>query len=180
MGFVPFTVSKLASEGGDGCGVWCSPEGVFIGPGIALVERLIDGEGNEFAVVPLDHLNKVLSAGYGKLFDMTRYIPGLARVAVALSKGDFALANIALVQLRLPSFPNSDDGQVAAIIDELLKARWDERWPKGTLPQGDGKAPAGSSRRATGMAMAALPLRATIIRRKNLRPSGRLRLVDDC
>jgi hypothetical protein len=146
MRFEPFVRFSLAPSGGNGCGVWCDTDGVFIGPGIALVERGPNAEGCEFTVIPTDHLNKVLSVGYGAPFDATPYAPGLAKIATALGNGDFALANIALVQLRIPPFPSSDDSCVAAIADELLKARHELRWPKGTPPQGDGKAPGGQFR----------------------------------
>ena len=108
--------------GGGGMGVWCGETGVFIGPGIPLVERQSDEFGSErFVPKPAEHLGKVLSRGYGKLIDVAPLIPGLMRIAAALEKSDLALANIALAHLRIPPFQSLAHGILAA-ADALLKA----------------------------------------------------------
>jgi hypothetical protein len=133
-----FPFVRLAPTGGDGRGVWCNANGVFIGPGIALVERRADQFGRSvLAPVSAQHLDCVLSKGYGEPFAIDSYLPGLSRVAAALNKGDLALANIALVQLRIPQLPSVAHGEIAGIADELLKARWNEHWPAGA-PDGKG------------------------------------------
>jgi hypothetical protein len=127
MGFKPIAVSQLAPPGGDGRSVWCSADGVFIGPNIALVEREYDELGCcKLVPMAVDHLNKVLTSGYGEPFDAAPYLPGLGKIADALNKGDLALANIALVQLCIPPFASAGNSQLAAAADDLQKViPWD-------------------------------------------------------
>jgi hypothetical protein len=136
IGLAPFPLFRLAPVGGDGSGVWCDEGGVFIGPGIALVARRPDDQGQmRFAPLPVAHLSKVLSSGYDEPVDAGPLLPGLARVAAALENGDLALANIALVHLRIAPFANALNAEMAGITDRLLKADWDEeehpRYPGG-------------------------------------------------
>lgn len=95
---------------------------------------------------PVSDLNRELSQCYGLPVDFARKIGGLAAVARALSRGDFAHAQIATLHLEIPephvltkSVPTASE-----IIDlarrlhasGLLKEDWDPakhpRWPGGS------------------------------------------------
>ena len=80
-------------------GICCDEEGVSLGP-IALVTR----SGAHYFVGPEEDMRDALKAAYGPLSaDRLEYLAcGVVGVARSLNKGDFAIAMIKALHLRLP------------------------------------------------------------------------------
>ena len=95
-------------------------------------------------------LSKVLSAAYGQRVEVAPEAGGLAVVAAALNEGNVALAQIAMLHLRLPDLPvvaksNGSLPQAGIPLTELLglsrlfKAEWDPaKHPRTGVPPNPG------------------------------------------
>jgi hypothetical protein len=94
---------SLAARGHGG--VSCDADGVFVGD-VALLQRLkIGGAGAHWHVRPIDELEAELTAIYRLPIDTARKANALRLIAMALNRGDLALAAIATVQMRFPDPP---------------------------------------------------------------------------
>jgi len=100
-------IEKLSAPEGDGTGVYCNREGLFIGPGIPLItiEKQDSWGKSEFRVRPFQEIDEILSFAYGTNFVSARMTGGLSAIAKALNYGDMSRAIIASLKLRLPPLP---------------------------------------------------------------------------
>lgn len=124
--------------------VSCSPEGVFVG-NVPLLERADAGRAfRHWTVRPIVQLNNELTALFGLPINIAAKANALALIANAFNSGDFAIAAIATVQMRIPAPPSP--AEAWASPDEIVR-RERELARSGLLKfWGSRKAPA--SRRA--------------------------------
>jgi len=125
----PIKIEKLAGPDGDGSCAYCNENGLFIGPGIALVTRgLEDLDGTSgFRPQPKAEIDRVLTQAYGTSFDSTPLSGGFAAVAKALNAGDMTRAIIASLHLRLPRVPADGANRLAKYIPDEPRD-WRGRW----------------------------------------------------
>lgn len=131
----PIKIEKLAGPEGDGSGAYCNDNGLFIGPGIALVTRW---QGASFRPQPKAEIDRVLTLAYGTSFDSAPLIGGFDAVAKALSAGDMTRAIIASLHLRLPRMPEDGANRLAKYNPDEPRD-WRGRW---TTDDGAGGSPA--------------------------------------
>lgn len=137
-------------------GISCGPDGAFVCD-IPLLER-VGPNGWRPRSVPT--LNDALSKCYGLPIDSKALVRGLIAVADAVERGELGLAQVSVLQLRLPEPPGPDRagqsaGEVADLVLKLhqcrlLKAEWipaqHPRWPAGSPDSVGGEfAPASGS-----------------------------------
>ncbi len=112
-------------------GLSCDEEGLCLASYHRLVTAALDREGRRFyRAQPLAEINVALSAGYGVTVNAAPLYPAITRIAEYMTRGEWTLATLAAVHLRLPELPD----QTAA--HRLLKTTttvWDPakhpRWP---------------------------------------------------
>ena len=133
------------APGRDDRGVYCGPDGLFVG-GAPLLDGEPIGAGTRWAPRPLEKINCDLESLYGLPVDASTKMASLAAVAKALNEGDPARACIAAVFLGLPKIPDCSAPALmkcAMALAEigLLKAAPDDPehpgYPAGT-PEGKG------------------------------------------
>jgi hypothetical protein len=114
--------------------VQCGAEGLFVGSVPMLTRSLRAGDGEFWAVRPIDELDRELGACYGLPIDAASKREGLAGVARALERGEMALAKISAVLLGFPDPPPLTKGAPESGSPELiaqlfwsglLKGDWD-------------------------------------------------------
>ena len=130
----------------DDRGVFCGPEGLFVGSVPLLDSEPASASKRRFSPRPLAELKRDLQHCYGLPVDATAKIDGIGAVARALNDGDLARACIAAVFLSLPEIPEHSPQALmkcATALAEsgLLKASPDDPehpgYPAGT-PGGKG------------------------------------------
>ena len=130
------TLFKLCQreKGAVALGLSCDQEGIFFAGDYALVTPITDATGRSvYRVRPLAEINVALSAAYGRAVDFSDRMAGLRLAARYLSAGDWALAKIAAVQLRVPDLPD------AAAVSRLRKAEELLRFNPNHYPAGSGR-----------------------------------------
>ena len=114
-------------------GLTCGPEGLFVG-GAPMLRRARSNDGGGWDPRPVSERDEALAEVYGLPVDSAAKQGGLATVARALDRGDFALASIGAVLLRFPDppaltkdAPPRGSAELAAQLaaEGLLKADWD-------------------------------------------------------
>jgi hypothetical protein len=112
-------------------GLSCDEEGLCLASYCRLVTAALDREGQKFyRPRALGEINDVLSAGYGTPIDAAEFYPTIKRIAEYMTRGQWTLATLAAVHLRLPELSDQ------AAAQRLLKVTfpgWDPdkhpRWP---------------------------------------------------
>jgi hypothetical protein len=121
-------VFRLAGPAGDGRHAYCNESGAYLGRGTALLERFRDGSGAlRFRPRPETTLARMLSKAYGRVIHTRRLMTSLRSVAIALDRGDLALANIALVHGEIAPLPDEAAATRLAKADRLLRAEADAK-----------------------------------------------------
>lgn len=92
----PFARVHSLAPGRDDRGVYCGPDGLFVG-GAPLLDGEPIGAGTRWAPRPLEKINCDLESLYGLPVDASTKMASLAAVAKALNEGDPARACIAAV-----------------------------------------------------------------------------------
>ena len=111
--------------------IYCNDEGVFIGPGCALIQAEIDYAGRKsYQLRPRSEIAQLLDAGYGFHLDLDGLIRSLDAVAKALDDGDATLAQIATLQLGLPELADDEAARRMASADRLVKANFNPNEPR--------------------------------------------------
>jgi hypothetical protein len=121
-----------------GRGVACDAEGAFIDD-IPLLKRITKNGKEKWAPRACEAISTDLSKRYGLPIDASSKAQGIATIASALNKGEIARAQLATLFLRFPEPPplkksTSSRGDWVRFIgglaeSDLIKARWDIRWP---------------------------------------------------
>jgi len=100
-------------------GVDVGRDGLFVGS-VPLLWRARGLGGREvWSVRPQSELDDELTARYGLPVDVAAKAGGLASIARALDRGDFALAGIAALLLQFPDPPLLEKG--APALDDWMK-----------------------------------------------------------
>ena len=103
-------------------GLSCDEAGIFLGGDCAPLTLTTDTIGGPvYRARSLAEINYVLSAAYGRQVEFSDRMPGLRLAARYMTAGDWVLARIAAVQLRVPDL--SDNEAVARLrkADTLLR-----------------------------------------------------------
>ena len=112
-------------------GLSCDEDGIFLAGNFALVTPVTDARGGHvYRPRPTAEINIALSAGYGRAVDFSDRMAGLRLAARYLTAGEWALAKIAAVQLRIPDLPD------AAAVSRLRKAEEVQRFNPNHRPAG--------------------------------------------
>lgn len=121
-GMTLFKLCQRQPTGGSALGLSCDEDGVFFAGNCALATPITDATGRRFyRARPLAEINVVLSAAYGRPVDFTDRMAGLRLAARYLTAGDWVLARIAAVQLRVPDLPDTAAALRLRNADELLR-----------------------------------------------------------
>jgi hypothetical protein len=121
-------VFRVAGPTGDGRHSYCNESGAYLGRGTALLERFRDASGAlRFRPRPESTLARMLSKAYGRVIDTRRLMTSLRSVAIALDRGDLALANIALVHGEIAPLPDEHAATRLAKADRQLRAEADAK-----------------------------------------------------
>jgi hypothetical protein len=113
-------------------GLRCGPDGLSLA-GVSLLRKTADG----FALRAPEEVGALMLAAYGEITDGDRLARGLRATAIALNRGDFDLAMVAAVHLRLPDLDAGAASRIAAVEDFLAKydpnepRDWRGRWTTG-------------------------------------------------
>lgn len=135
---------KLSSGGGDGLGLTCTKDGLFLGR-TALIER----HGQGYAVRAPADLERLLARAYGRRVAVDRVMPGFRLVAAALGERNLCLAQITALRLRLPDLSDdmvrgsleTEDRLIKSAPggDRLARSGWDpEEHPRAGVPPNPG------------------------------------------
>src|SRR5258708_2547039 len=111
---------RLAAEP-ETWGLRSDPAGLFLA-NVPLLRKTAEG----FALRRHDEVRALLLAAYGEVPDTGRLTKALSAAAAALNGGDFALAMIAALHLRLPELDAAAASRIAAVEDFLAKYDPDE------------------------------------------------------
>ncbi len=106
---------KLAEKLGSDSGIYCGPEGLYLGPS-ALIER----HGAAYRVRPRDEIAALLTAVYDPSPDLEILFPKLAGIAGDLQRGDIGQAMISAVLLGFNEIFDGDMERLAR-TEALLK-----------------------------------------------------------
>jgi hypothetical protein len=88
-------------------GLSCDEGGIFLGGDCALVAPCTDAMGRPvYRARSLVEINGILSAAYRRPIDFSDRMPGLLQAADRMTAGDWVMAKIAAVQLRVPDLPD--------------------------------------------------------------------------
>lgn len=121
-------------------GLSCDEEGIFLAGEYAVVTPITDATGRRlFRARSIAEINVALSAAYGRAVDFSDRMAGLRLAARYLTAGDWALAKIAAVHLRVPDLPDAAAVSRLRKAEELLRFNPNHR-PAGT-PDGGQFAP---------------------------------------
>jgi uncharacterized protein DUF4329 len=103
-------------------GLSCDEGGIFLGGDCALVAPTTDAMGRPVyrARSPVE-INGILSAAYRRPIDFSDRMPGLLRAADHMTAGDWVMAKIAAVQLRVPDLPDDAAALRLRKADDLLR-----------------------------------------------------------
>jgi hypothetical protein len=114
-------------------GLSCDEDGIFLGD-YALVRPITDAKGRHlYRARPLAEINIALAAADRRAVDFSDRIAGLRSAARYLTAGEWAVAKIAAVQLRIPDLPD------AAAASRLRKAEELLRFNPNHYPAGSGR-----------------------------------------
>lgn len=107
---------KLADSRGSRQGVYCGPEGLYLGSA-----ALIDRRDGRYSVRREDEVVALLEGAYGPSDDIAELSGRLRRVATHLNDANLAEAMIAAVHLKLGQI---DEDAIARVVrtEALLKA----------------------------------------------------------
>lgn len=136
-------------------GVSCDTNGAFIDT-VPLLKRVTKNGKEIWASRESQDISADLSTRYGLPIDVSSKANGLAVIANALNAGEVARAQLAALFLRLPEPPPLEKaaafkGEWLRFIRELsecdlLKARWNVRWPASSPDSQGGRfAPGGTA-----------------------------------
>jgi len=104
-------------RGGASRGLSCNETGLILGNDFPLIAP-DDNLKTWYRVQDLDEINCALSTGYGFEVDLAVHLPTLHRIAKWMSEGQWGLAQITALQLRLPELPDgSADGRLWPVDD---------------------------------------------------------------
>jgi len=122
MGEFPVRMARAVGTEGDGLDLYCTPEGLFLGHGYALVGGDLgkSAEGG-FRIRPLEELNADLGEGFGLPVNLSERMATLRGIAKALDDGDFSRARIGAAHLDLPPLP---DGATALLQRKPPARKW--------------------------------------------------------
>ena len=138
-GLILFKLCRRTS-GATALGLSCDEDGIFLAGDSALVAPITDAAGRRiYRARPIAEINVALSAAFGRPVDFSDRMAGLRLAARYLTAGDWALAKIAAVQLRVPDLPNAAAVSRLRKAEELLRFNPNHR-PAGT-PEGGQFAP---------------------------------------
>ncbi len=138
LSFVRLT--KAGEPGPDNRRVYCDDDGVFIGPGCALIQAETDLAGRKnYKPRPQSEIARLLDAAHVTRFGLDALMSRLNAIAKALDDGDLGLAWIGALQLGLPELADGAAVSRMAAADRLLKAGfnpdeprdWHGRWTTG-------------------------------------------------
>ena len=88
-------------------GLSCDEEGVFLGGHCALVTPEHDRDGKLlYRVRSLREINKALSAAYEFHVDFANRLNALRRAAEYMTAGDWVMAQLTVLHLRVPDLPD--------------------------------------------------------------------------
>jgi hypothetical protein len=125
-------MEKLAGPEGDGQLPYVNDNGLFIGPGVALITLVYNEAGRTtYAPRPKSEIDHALTAAYGMSFDSAARSGGLAAVAKALNDGQMTRAMIAALHLRLPPLPVDASDRLAKYSPDQPRD-WHGRWTTGS------------------------------------------------
>ena len=103
-------------------GLSCDEGDVFIGGDCALVAPTTDVMGRPvYRARSLVEINGILSAAYRRPIDFSDRMPALLQAADYMTAGDWVMAKIAAVQLRVPDLPDDAAALRLRKADELLR-----------------------------------------------------------
>ena len=142
-------------------GLSCDESGLYLGGEYPLVTCEQANGQRVYRPRPIEDISRALSIGYGVRVDFGRHEAMLERIASHLTKGDWGLAQIIALQMRLPDLADS------AALDRLMKAdelllynpNHDERGRFATAPGGTGTTGSNAASRAAPIQMTARPLK---------------------
>jgi hypothetical protein len=101
-------------------GLSCDEGGIFLGGDCALVAPSTDAMGRPvYRARSLVEINGILSATYRRPIDFSDRMPGLIRAADRMTAGDWVMAKIAAVQLRVPDLPDDAAALRLRMADDL-------------------------------------------------------------
>ncbi len=117
--------TRLIKAGEPGPGnrrAYCDDDGVFIGPGCALIRAETDLAGRKsYKPRQRSEIAHLLEAGYGFHFGLDGFMSSLDAIAKALDDGNVGLAWIGALQLGLPTLADGAAANRTAAADRLLK-----------------------------------------------------------
>ena len=129
LSFVRLT--KAGEPGPDNRRIYLGDEGVFIGPGCALIRAKTDLAGRKsYKLRTRSEIVHLLDAGYGFHFGLDGLMRSLNAIAKALDGGDLGLAWIGALQLGLPALPDGAAVSRMAAADRLLKYNFNPDEPR--------------------------------------------------
>jgi hypothetical protein len=83
-------------------GLSCDEDGLFFGGECSLVAPVVQGGRKSYQVRAAGEISRALSSEYGVPFDASPYLPALRRIADQMTTGQWGLAKISALQMRLP------------------------------------------------------------------------------
>jgi hypothetical protein len=107
-------------------------DGLFLGGDFALIFAETSPDGRRYRVRSPEAINPLLSKGYGAPIDIASRMPDLHRIADFMTRGEWGLAQISALHLRMAELP--DD----RAVQRLLKADKLERFNPNHKPPGPG------------------------------------------
>jgi hypothetical protein len=115
---------KLAESRVSNQGLYCGPEGLYLGPA-ALIERR---DGRVYLRAE-EEITTLLVAAYDRAHDDARCFVRIREIAVALEEEDLSRAMIAALQLRLGEISDNSIAQLAR-ADAVLKYNFNPLQPR--------------------------------------------------
>lgn len=105
---------RVAGSKGDGYAIYSNRTGVFLGPGVPLLRRVFaDGEFR-FEPRPLEELNRLFGAAYGRAYDATPHLGALDAAARKLDQRDWFGAGYFTARSAIMQLAN--DNEVARLV----------------------------------------------------------------
>jgi len=122
---------KAGKSGPDNRRIYCNDDGVFIGPGCALIRAETDLAGHtSYKLRARSEVARLLDAGYGFHLGLDALMSRLDAIAKALDDGNATLARIGALQLGLPELADGAAVNRMAAADRLLKYNYNPDEPR--------------------------------------------------